>query len=105
MYAIVEIGGKQHKVEKGSKILVDYLSKMENEGIEFKNVTLLSNDDSIEVGKPYLDNVIIKARVATPVVKGKKLIVYKYKAKSNYRRKKGHRQLYSEIEIVDLKKV
>ncbi|MGC8765422.1 MAG: 50S ribosomal protein L21 [Brevinematia bacterium] len=105
MYAILEIGGKQYRVEKGMRLLVDYLKKNENENIELKNVTMFSDKGNIEIGTPYVNNVVVNAKVTNPLVKGEKLVVYKYKAKSNYRRKKGHRQLYTEVEITDLKKL
>ncbi len=103
MYAILEIGGKQYKVEKGTKLTVDLLNT-DKDKIEFKSVTLLSDGENVEIGTPYLSNVSVKAKVLNPMVKGEKLIVYKYKSKSNYRRKKGHRQLYTEIEVTDIKK-
>jgi len=104
MYVILELGGKQYKVEKGEKLLVDFLNKEENEKVEFKTVTLFSDKDKIEIGQPYLEDVSVKAKILNPMVKGEKLIVYKYKSKSNYRRKTGHRQLYTELEITDIKK-
>lgn len=101
MYAILEIGGKQYRIEKGMKLLVDHL-KTENDVVEFNSVTLLKKDKEIKIGTPFLENVIVKGRVTNPMVKGEKLIVYKYKAKSNYRRKKGFRPIYTEIEITDV---
>ena len=101
MYAILDLGGKQYKIEKGSKLLVDHLVS-ENDEIEFKSVVMFKNGENVKVGKPYIENMVVKAKIVNPLLKGKKLTVYKYKAKSNYRRKKGFRPTYTEIEIVDL---
>lgn len=103
MYAILEIGGKQYKVEKGTKLTVDFLNP-EKDKIEFHTVTMISDKGNVEIGTPYVNGVTVEAKVLNPMVKGEKLIVYKYKSKANYRRKTGHRQLYSEIEVVKINK-
>ncbi|MCX7820337.1 MAG: 50S ribosomal protein L21 [Brevinematales bacterium] len=103
MYAILEIGGKQYKVEKGTKLSVDFLNT-EKDKIEFQTVTMISDKGNVEIGTPYIAGASVEAKVLNPMVKGEKLIVYKYKSKANYRRKAGHRQLYSEIEVVKINK-
>ncbi|MEJ5284540.1 MAG: 50S ribosomal protein L21 [Brevinematia bacterium] len=103
MYAILEIGGKQYKVEKGTKLTVDFLNP-EKDKIQFQTVTMISDKGNVEIGTPYVSGVTVEAKVLNPMVKGEKLIVYKYKSKANYRRKMGHRQLYSEIEVVKISK-
>ncbi len=100
MYAIIETGSKQYKVEKGSVIEVELLKK---EGqIEFTQVLLLNSGTEIKVGEPVVKNCIVKAEVIKET-KGPKVIAYKYKKRKNYRKKKGHRQKYSKVKITDIK--
>ncbi len=98
MYAVIETGGKQYKVQEGEEIRVEKLDVEEGNEYKFDKVMLISNDGELKVGKPYVDG----ASVATTVVKhdkDKKIIVYKYKAKKDYRRKQGHRQPYTQVKI------
>ena len=100
MYSIVEIKGKQYKVEPGKSIKVDYLGEG-HEGKEFTDYHVLlfnDGDGNIEVGTPYLENRGIEAKVVGHV-RGKKIKVVKYKPKINYTRTKGHRQKYSEVAV------
>ncbi len=101
MYVLVEINGKQYKVEKGSTITVDRLNKEVGEEVEFDSVLLKSDESGVEVGTPYLTNVKIKAKV-TDQVRGKKVIIFKYKRRKDYRKKQGHRQLYSVLQVEDI---
>jgi large subunit ribosomal protein L21 len=101
MYAILDLGGKQYKIEKGSRLLVDHFVSEKDE-IEFKSVVMFNNGKNVKVGKPYIENMVVKAKIVNPLLKGEKLTVYKYKAKTGYRRKKGFRPTYTEIEIIDL---
>lgn len=102
MYAIVEIAGKQYKVEKGTEILVDLLESKEGQKIKFNTVTLYRTDKDIVVGKPYVEKATIESKVMEPLVKGKKLTVYKYKAKTSQRRKNGHREKYTRLQITGI---
>lgn len=102
MYAIIEVGGKSYKVENGQELLVDLMNKNNGDTIEFKNVTLYRDDKEIKIGTPYLNDVIVKGKVIEPLVKGEKLIIFKYKPKTGYRRKKGHRQKYTKIQITEI---
>ena len=98
MYAIVEIAGKQYKITEGATINVDKLHTDDKE-LSFDKVLLLVSDNDIKVGDPTLNNVQITAEIADAVVKGDKIIVFKWKRRKNYRRKKGHRQKFSRLTI------
>lgn len=101
MYAIFELGGKQYTVEKGTVIKVEKLNALEGEEIELSNVLFVKRDGEVLVGKPCIDGARIKARVLEHG-KEKKVIVFKYKRKKNYRRKRGHRQPFTRIEVEDI---
>jgi len=100
-YAIVETGGKQYKVAPGQKIDVDRLAVAEGEDIELSKVLLIADGKDTVVGNPTIDGAKV---VATCLGEGKgdKVIVFKYKPKVRYSRKKGHRQLYSKLEIKEI---
>lgn len=98
MYAIVETGGKQYRVEEGSVLLVEKLSVAEGEKVVLDQVLALSKDGNLSVGEPYIDGASVEATV---VKNGKadKIIVFKYKPKKDYRRKLGHRQPFTKLLI------
>jgi len=99
MYAIIETGGKQYKVQEGDILLVEKLNYQVGDGFSFDKVLAYSNKDGkVEFGTPYLNNVKVDAKVLEHG-KGKKIIVFKYKAKKNYRKKQGHRQPYTKVQI------
>ena len=100
MYAIVETGGKQYRVTKGDIIQVEKLEK-EKGKITLDKVLLIENDKETLVGAPYIEGAAVEAKVLDHG-KGKKIIIYKYKAKKDYRRKQGHRQPYTMIKIESL---
>ena len=102
-YAIVETGGKQYKVAPGQKIDVDALGATSGEEIELSRVLLIADGKDTVVGTPTIDGARV---VATCLSEGKadKVIVFKYKPKVRYRRKKGHRQLFSKLEIKEIVK-
>ncbi|MEI6102054.1 MAG: 50S ribosomal protein L21 [Eubacteriales bacterium] len=100
MYAIIETGGKQYKVEKGNKVHVEKLDVEIGTEVSFEAL-MIANGETVEVGKPTLKDVKVTAKVLEHN-KDKKIIVFKYKAKKNYRRKQGHRQPYSVIEILEI---
>lgn len=101
MYAIVEIAGKQYKVTEGAILNVDKLNINEKEVI-FDRILLVVKDNEIKVGKPTVENVKIKAEVIDKEVKGKKIIVFKWKRRKGYKRKKGHRQKFTKIKILSI---
>ncbi len=97
MYAIIETGGKQLKVEEGQEIFVEKLGVEAGETVTFDKVLAVGGDD-LKVGAPYVDG----AKVTATVVKedrAKKITVIKFKAKKNYKRKQGHRQPYTKLTI------
>ena len=99
MYAIVEISGKQYKVQEGDIVFVDRLEN-EEEGnkVTFDKVLMISDDKKVTVGQDTVKGAKVEASVIGHG-KSKKIIVYKYKAKKNYRRTRGHRQPYTKIQI------
>lgn len=103
MYAMVEIGGQSHKAEKGSEFLVNLLKGEKGTKVEFNKVLLISDSGNVEIGTPYV-SATVKAEIVEPEVKGKKVTVFKYKNKTNYHVKTGHRQKYTRIKIVDIVK-
>ncbi len=98
MHAIMETGGKQFRVTEGDTIYVEKLDVTEGETVTFDRVLLITNEGTVTIGTP----VVSGAKVTASVVKqgkGKKIIIFKFKAKKNYRRKAGHRQPYTKLVI------
>ena len=104
MYAIIESCGKQYKVAEGDVVFFEKLDVEEGKKVTFDNVVLVSDDKKVEVGAPYVKGVKVEGKVVSHG-KGKKILVYKYKAKKNYRRTQGHRQPYTKVEITKIKTV
>ena len=102
MYAIIESCGKQYKVAEGDVVFFEKLDAEEGKKVTFDNVVLVSDDSKVEVGAPYVKGVKVEGKVVSHG-KGKKILVYKYKAKKNYRRTQGHRQPYTKVEITKIK--
>ena len=102
MYAIIESCGKQYKVVEGDVVFFEKLDAEIEKKVTFENVILLSDGEKIEIGNPYVKGVKVEGKVIAHG-KGKKIIVFKYKAKKNYRRKQGHRQPYTKVEITSIK--
>ena len=102
MYAVIETGGKQHKVEKGMVLSVDLLKDEVGKKITFDNVLLYVDGDNVEVGQPYLDNVKVTAEVKD-VVKAEKISILRFRRRKHSMRKIGHRAKHSEIEIKNIK--
>lgn len=99
MYAIVEISGKQYKVQEGDIVFVDRLENLEEGSkVTFDKVLLVSDDKKVTVGQDTVKGAKVEATVVGHG-KGKKVIVFKYKAKKNYRRTQGHRQPYTKVQI------
>jgi len=101
MLAVIETGGKQYLVQKSQKIKIEKIKGVEEESeIQFEKVLLLVNDNNdVFIGQPYLENIVIRAKVLK-IKKGKKIIVFRYHSKTRYRKKKGHRQYFMEVEIL-----
>jgi len=102
MYAIVEIAGQQFKVENGKKIFVHRLEAEEGKEIEFDKVLLIEDEGKITIGEPTIKDAVIGARVLDDTIRGEKVIVFKKKRKKGYRVKNGHRQNFSQIEIISI---
>jgi|YNPMSStandDraft_2_1061718.scaffolds.fasta_scaffold00030_10 large subunit ribosomal protein L21 len=100
MYAIVEIGGKQYKAEKGATLRVDHLSAKENEKIKIKEVLFLHTDKKDIIGQPYVKDAVVECKVVKAEEKGEKLTVFKYKPKTNYSVKRGYRHTFTVLEVV-----
>jgi large subunit ribosomal protein L21 len=100
MYALVEFKGKQYKAEKGALLKVDKIDAEEGSTINIDTVLLVSGD-TVKMGSPYVEGAKVSATVESHE-KDKKIIVFKYKPKKDYRRKQGHRQQYSIIKIEEI---
>ncbi len=98
MYAIIEACGKQYKVSEGDEVFLEKLENAEGEKVVFENVLLISDGDKVKVGTPTVKNAKVEATVVSHG-KGKKIVVFKYKAKKNERKKQGHRQPYTKVKI------
>ena len=101
MYAIVEIAGQQFKVEHGKKIFVHRLEFEEGKEVEFDKVLLIEDEGKITIGEPAIKDAVVGARVLEKV-RGDKVIVFKKKRKKGYRVKNGHRQNFTQIEIISI---
>ncbi|SKA75403.1 LSU ribosomal protein L21P [Clostridium sp. USBA 49] len=98
MYAIIATGGKQYQVKEGDVIYVEKLAGEVDETIELKNVLAVSKEEGLVVGKPVVEGASVVAKVLGQG-KAKKIIVFKYKRKKDYRRKQGHRQPYTKLLV------
>lgn len=97
MYAVIETGGKQYKVEIGSILFVEKLNAEADSTVNFK-VIALGGEDGLKVGTPYLEGATVTGKVLKNG-KGKKITVFTYKSKKNEKRKMGHRQPYTKVQI------
>ncbi|RLL47967.1 50S ribosomal protein L21 [Oceanobacillus piezotolerans] len=97
MYAIIETGGKQIKVQEGQEIFVEKVSADENETVTFDKVLFVGGED-VKVGAPFVEGATVTAKVEKHG-RQKKITVIKFKAKKNYHRKQGHRQPYTKLVI------
>lgn len=102
MFAIIKTGGKQYIARPGDKIKVEKLETPEGQEVVFDQILLVS-DKETKIGAPYLAGYIVKGKVLRQG-KGKKVIIYKYKPKKRYHKKQGHRQPYTEVEILSIAK-
>lgn len=102
MYAIIESCGKQYKVAQGDVVFFEKLDAEEGKKVTFDKVVLVSEDGKVQVGNPYVKGIKVEGKVISHG-KGKKIIVFKMKAKKNERTKQGHRQPYTKVEITGIK--
>ena len=98
MYAVIETGGKQYRVKEGDVLRVEKLPCEPGEVVEFDRVLLLSDGNEVKIGNPTLPGAHVSAQVITQG-KSRKILVFKYKPKKNYRKRYGHRQPFTEIQI------
>lgn len=102
MFAIIETGGKQYRVEKGLELDVELLSeKKAGDAVSFDKVLLLSKKGAIEIGAPYIKDAHVDGSVVS-IGKDKKVVTFKFKRKTNYHRTIGHRQTYTRVKIESL---
>ena len=102
MYAIFRSGGKQYRAQVGATLDVDRLPDAVGDSIEIDDVLLVADGDNIKVGQPRVAGASVSATVVDQF-RGKKIIVYKYRQRTSYRRKQGHRQYYSRLRVDEIK--
>ncbi len=102
MYAVIETGGKQYKVSEGDVLFIEKINADADSLVTFDKVLMFVNDSDIRTGSPYVEGVTVEAKLEKNG-KGKKIRVFKMKAKKNYRRRKGHRQPYSKLTVSAIK--
>ncbi len=98
MYAVIKTGGKQYRVQQGDVIFVEKIDSQANDAVTFEEVLLVGDGEQTKIGAPVVKGAKVEGKVLSQV-KAKKIVVYKYKAKKNERKKQGHRQPYTKIEI------
>ena len=98
MYAVIKTGGKQYRVQQGDVIYVEKMNSQADEAVTFEEVLLVGDGEQTKVGAPTVAGAKVEGKVLSQV-KAKKVVVYKYKAKKNERKKQGHRQPYTKVEI------
>jgi large subunit ribosomal protein L21 len=102
MFAVIETGGKQYHISAGDTIRVEKLSLEAGAPVVFDRVLLRSNKDDVVVGQPYVEGAKVEGKI-TAQGREKKKIVFRYKSKTRYRKKHGHRQEYTDVEILGIK--
>ena len=102
MYAVVELSGKQHKVEVDQTLDIDLQKAEKGSKITFENVLLLADGDNVQIGQPYLENASVTAEVMD-IVKGEKLSILRFRRRKHSMRKIGHRQKFTKIQIKEIK--
>jgi len=103
MYAIVEINGQQFKVEQGKKLFVNHIRESkQGETVEFDKVLLVDKEGTVTVGAPQVEGAKVVCEVLDPLVKGKKVIVFKMKRRKDYRKKNGHRSQFTHVLVKEV---
>jgi len=101
MYAVIQTGGKQYRVQPGDTLVVESLPGSAGDSVEFGEVLLVSNEDQVAVGRPLVEGAKVTGEIVEQG-RGEKLVVYKFKRRKDYRRKTGHRQSYTSVKIGDI---
>ncbi|MDB4967912.1 MAG: ribosomal protein [Myxococcales bacterium] len=103
MYAVIATGGKQYRVQPGETIKVEKLEGATEKGaVTFDQVLMVADGTDVKVGAPTLPGVTVTGEVQIPVGRGEKLLIYKYRRRKGYRRKTGHRQLFTAVKITGI---
>ena len=102
MYAIVDSGGKQYKVQEGEVLRVEKLAGEVGDSVSFDRILMFSDDDNVNIGTPLLEDVAVNGHIVEQG-KAKKIIVFKYKRRKRYRRKRGHRQQFTAVKVDSIK--
>ena len=100
-FAVIETGGKQYRVSAGDKLKVEKLAAEAGGNVSFKNVLLMVDGDKADIGTPHVKGATVEAKVLRDA-RARKVIVFKYHSKARYRKKKGHRQHFTEVEITKI---
>lgn len=102
MYAIIETGGKQYKVSPGDILTIEKVDANEGEEVIFDKVIMVKGNEGESIlGSPYLDNIKVRGTVLEQF-RGKKIIIFKYRPKKHYRKRRGHRQYFTKVEIEEV---
>lgn len=102
MFAVIETGGKQYKVAPGQKLKIEKLEPKVGDSLSFDKVLLVADGENVKIGAPYVDGVKVEGKVIRQG-HARTVIVFKYSSKTRFRKKKGHRQKFTEVEIVGIK--
>ncbi|MDE5582297.1 MAG: 50S ribosomal protein L21 [Ruminococcus sp.] len=102
MYAVIETGGKQYKVNEGDEIFIEKLAVKADQTVTFDKVVVLGADDGLKIGTPFVEGAVVDAKVIKNG-KAKKITVFTYKAKKGEKKKQGHRQPYTKVKIEAIK--
>jgi large subunit ribosomal protein L21 len=102
MYAVIKTGGKQYRVAQGDKLRVEKLPGNVGDAVTLDQVLLVGGDDALKIGTPILAGATVTAKIVAQN-RAKKIIVFKFRRRKNYRRKNGHRQPYTALEITGIK--
>lgn len=97
-FAVIKTGGKQYVVKPGEKLKIEKINASEGEKVIFKDVLLVTDGKGVEIGRPFVPNTQVEAKVLRQG-RQRKVIVFKYHSKTRYRKKKGHRQPFTEVQI------
>ena len=101
MYAVIKTGGKQHRVQKGDIIYIEKIAVQDGDEVTFDALMVSDDEGGVRIGAPFVDGASVTGK-ALGQVKSAKIVVYKYKAKKNERKKQGHRQPYTKVEIIGI---
>ena len=102
MYAVIESGGKQHRIEEGETLQLEKLDATAGDKVKFDKILLVGEGDSVKIGTPYLKDSQVEAEVLKQG-RGGKIKIIKFNRRKHYKKQQGHRQLFTEVKITDIK--